>query len=53
VLSGLLLGTYPEIDSRSIRALRDVTKAQVVMGIDLGAYRELEGKVRHLVTKTP
>ncbi|UHH00618.1 MULTISPECIES: integrase arm-type DNA-binding domain-containing protein [Pseudomonas] len=50
-LSGLSLCTYPEIDSRDARALRDVARALVARGIDPRVHRQLERNARRLVTE--
>ncbi|WP_371857053.1 integrase arm-type DNA-binding domain-containing protein [Pseudomonas sp. S10E 269] len=48
-LSGLSLCTYPEIDSRDARALRDVARALVARDIDPRVHRQLERNARRLV----
>ena len=45
------LSTYPEIDSRDARALRDVARALVARCIDPRVHRQLELNARRLVTE--
>ncbi|WP_375378907.1 integrase arm-type DNA-binding domain-containing protein [Pseudomonas sp. CBS] len=50
-MSGLSLSTYPEIDSRDARALRNVARALVARGIDPRVHRQLEHDARRLATE--
>ena len=50
-LSGLSLCTYPEIDPRDARALRDVARALDARGIEPRVHRQLQRNARRLDTE--
>lgn len=47
------LGTYPEIGLRDARALRDIARALVAMGLDPRDPRRLERNAKLLAERTP
>jgi len=51
VLLGLSLCTYPEIDSRDARALRDVARALDARDVDPHVHRQLQRNARRLGTE--